>query len=159
MSSLSSIACSANVAASLVPTVSTISGNLMVQDRTDETITAGSGAGQADGCYTTVVSVVSGTPLVINLLALTDPFGAAITVAHLVAIKITNVSGTGVLTHGGGTNPVYASQSLTIGVGDFFAHSFNAAGVAVVVSSTQNLQVTTSTGTSSVRVTVLTRSA
>jgi hypothetical protein len=158
-SSLTAIAFNANLQASISPNVSTLSGSLFASDQTNLAITPGSAVGNADGVYTMNASIVSGTPLSINLSSLNDPFGNALTVAHLVAIKITNVSGTGTITHGGGTNPIYATQPLTISPGDFFAQSFNGAGLAVTSGSAQNLQLTASTGTVGVKITILTRSA
>jgi hypothetical protein len=158
-STLTAIALNANIQANISPNVATLSGNLFAADQSNVTVTAGSAVGSADGVYTSNVNIVSGTPLVINLEALLDPFGNTLTVGHVVGIKISNVSGTGSLSHGGGTNPVYAAQSLTVTPGDFFAQSFNGAGLTVTSGSLQNLQVTASTGTVGAKITILTRSA
>lgn len=160
---LSNVAMTANVQAGLVSSNPSLSGNLTLSDQTNVTPTVGSAAGSADGAYTISGSVVAGTPLVINLAALTDPYGNALTVGHVVGIKITNTSalGAGTLSHGGGTNPIYAAMpsALAIAPGDYFSQSFNAAGLVMTSGSLQNLQITASTGTVTYKVTIIVRSA
>lgn len=160
---LTSIQLNATVQTAVVPNVSTLTGNIIVKDTTNAVVSVGSAAGNADGSYTTTGSVVSGTPVVIDFTSLKDPYGNALTVGHIVALKITNAntSGSGVLEHGGGTNPIYAAvpSGLYLGFGDFFAQSFNGLGLTVTSGSLQNLTLTASTGTIAYKVTALVRSA
>ena len=125
-------------------------------------ITVGSAASQADGEYVADRSVTSGTPDVINLTTLTFLDGTAITAARVVAIIIVSRSTTSgqTLTHGGGTNPLYATNTQPIGPsGISLWYSPIDGGTTIVSGTNSNLQVTASTGTVSYSIRILTRSA
>jgi hypothetical protein len=110
------------------------------------------------GGYSAAGSVASGTPVVINLLSVNDPQGNALSVDKVIGIKVQVTSGTGTLTVGGGTDPVIAAQA-PIGLNDFYAASFTASPLPVVASTSQNLQLVSSSGTIGYVVTVLVRSS
>ena len=127
-------------------------------------VPSGSAAGSSDGISRTyAVSVVSGTPYVLDCTALVDIFGKALTVAHVVGIKIKNTSvlAAGTLTHGGGSNALYGTAPLPIeplGVFLWDASLHGGTG-APVAGGSKNLQLTASTGTVTAEITLLTRSA
>lgn len=145
--------------AGISPGIANVTGSQAVGDSTNIAPGVGTAAGKADGVYFASFSIVSGTPLVIDFTSIKDIYGNSITAAHIVSLKITNTGGGGTLSHGGGTNPIYSAQPLAIGNGDSFFHTFNAAGLAVVGSSAQNLDITASTGTVTCTVSALVRSA
>jgi hypothetical protein len=159
--SLSGIAVNCSLKATMSSALTTVSGNSMLADQTNIGITYANTAGSSDGVYTVQGTVVSGTPVVIDFNSLTDPFGIALTVVHISALKISNTSATGAgnLSFGGGTDPIFASFPLAITPTDFFCQSFNNTGLIVVASTAMNLTLTASTGTVSYQVTALVRSA
>ena len=137
-------------------------GGLSIADLSQPSIGVGTTAGNCDGIYSAYRNVTSGTPDVINLLALTDALGNAITVAHLVAVHIKNPVATtaGItLTAGGGTNPVFPAGRAFGPGGDDFWQDIQNGGIAITSGTNNNLQVVSSSGTvSGYTVTLYTRS-
>lgn len=148
---------SASFQTNVTSPVSTVKGTTSVLDQTVLNPSILSTAGGVDGCYTTTGSVTSGTPVTIDVTALVDPLGQAITAGHICGIKIANNSGANNLTHGGGSNPIYATQPLTIGPGDYFAQSLLGNSFATS-GSVKNLQLAASAATINYTVTIFTRS-
>ena len=135
---------------------------LQMNDSGQPQIGVGSSAGNASGIYTASRSVTAGTPDVVNLLSLTDPFGVAITAGHLIAVHIQSPSGTAAgvtLTMGGGTNPVFPAGRPIGPGGDDFWQDVQNGGVQITSGSAQNLQVTASSGTVTYTLTLFVRSA
>ena len=134
---------------------------LVVNDSNQSTAGTGSTAGNADGIVNEFsISIVSGTPFVLDCSALTY-LGVSVPAAHVVAIKIQNISGGGTLTHGGGSNPLYATAPLPIETGGTFLwEALEHGGTGCpVAGGTKNLQITASTGTVVCELTIITRSA
>jgi hypothetical protein len=152
---------SITLSASVSSPLAAVGSAVPLSDQTRTTFPTGSTAGSSDGSFTLAGSVTSGTPVSINLLALTDVFGNAITAGHVVSLKITNTSASGGnLSHGGGTNPIYAAFPVALSPGSTIGFSDASASLMPVVgSSTQNLQLTASTGTVTYTVSGLVRSA
>ena len=151
------------ITATLRSALPAVSGNAMLADTNNVALTIGSGVGAADGSFTTVGNVSSGTPVTIDFTSLHDPFGNAVTTGHVVGLKITNLNtnlSSGTLAHGGGSNPLYAAMpaALAIAPTDSFCQSFDGAGLPVTGGSAQNLQLSASAGTVTYQVTALLRS-
>jgi hypothetical protein len=152
------VSLSANVALS----GTNVSGSIAVSDLTRLGIPSGSTSGSADGAFALSGTVTAGTPVTIDLAALHDPLGNAITAGHLVAMKVSNTSATGAgnLTYGGGTDPAANTGSVPVSPGGTAAIADPAGTLLPIVSgTTQYLQLTASAGTVSYSVSGLTRSA
>lgn len=161
---LNSIVLTATAAATLIQSTDpSVSATESVGDSENPTTlsASGTGAGNVDGIYrNATLSIVSGTPVVIDLTNLHDINGNAITVANLVGFKINHKTGMGVLTYGGGANPVMAAQLPVEPGGKAVWDGIHNGGIGCpVASGTKNLQLTSSVGTITATITLFTRSA
>lgn len=126
-------------------------------------LTDGVGLGQANVVYRGVISVPNGAPVSLDLNGggLTQPNGAAANFVKLAAVIVFNDSTTAgeVLTVGGGTNAV-ANVSGTVGPGGIFVlYEPSLAALPVTAGTGDILKFTSASGTISVRVLLLGRSA
>lgn len=164
-STLKSITSQHALLASILNANPNLAGSQSINDTTQNQVPIGSAAGSADGLITGLVNVVSGTPLLIDLTNPTasgfDRFGVAAPAGHLVGIKITNQSTTptDIITLGGGTNAILATQSLTIGLGASFEWDDFVTGGLLISSTTKIIQLVAAAGTIPVSISLVTRSA
>jgi hypothetical protein len=89
----------------------TVSGN--VNHTPSETPTVGSSSGNVNKAYSVAGTVTSGSPVDIDLTAVTDPLGASLNFSQVHAILLENLSTTAGqdLTLGAGTNPLLAAST------------------------------------------------
>lgn len=132
-----------------------ISNNIGVNLQTALTLSAGSGAAQANSIYASpsTLTVSTGTPTVVDLASVTDPDGTSITWSDILAIAIVNLSTTAGqdITVGGGTNPVVSlfTGNLIIKSGGFaIIACAQATGYAFNSSTAHTLEFQVSAGTS-----------
>lgn len=161
MSILTNPALAFNLTANLAGGIANAPTRTAIADATAINLNVGTASGNVNLAYSGNVSVVSGTPLVIDLTALTNPDGGAVSFTNVLAVKLTN-NGTaaGTLTMGGGTNPVFgafpvAAQGGTNGTGVTGFYSPN--GITVAGGSSNNLQIVSSAGTVPGSLTILGR--
>lgn len=125
----------------------------------------GSGAGQVQIVFAETITVVSGTPLVIDLYAGSeDPLNNAFAAADMVAWLLENDSVTTGqnLVAGGGTHPVMGSDQVTVypnaGAGGPGCNGgCNPAGWPIVSGSSDKFTVTAATGTITGKLTIFAR--
>lgn len=123
-------------------------------------LASGSGAAQFAHCYITSASIVSGSPLVIDVTgSLVEPDGTTFVVTDIVAILVKNNGTTGqIITMGGGSNPVvsFVSANAIIPPGATMIF-FNpaASGYAVNASTAHTLQFANASGTAVVDIAIL----
>lgn len=130
---------------------------IAVSDSTQ--ITVNPGASAFDGGFTITGTVTNGAPVTIDLSSSTM-LGTAFSIDRIIAIKITNTGTAGVISHGGGSSPIYATQPLGIGPNnDFFAHSLVSNPLSVNGVYGHNLLLSVDTGSTTYVVTLETRSA
>lgn len=142
-------------------------GGNSIQDANVINFPLGNAVGQADGAFAGNVSVTNGTPLVIDL---TNPAGtsglavvgvaAVASSSHLMSLNIQNNSTTiiQIFTVGGGSNPIIAAMTWTIGPGGIIALG-DKTGLAIA-SGTKNLELQVASGTGvSIGISGSTRSA
>lgn len=122
--------CAVNDATTIIPVVGTSTNNVNL-------------------CYSATRTVTSGSPDVLDLTALTDPLGNALNFAVVRTVKITNNGSTGqTITVGGGTNPLFASESEPIqALGGVHLTDHPDGGLAVS-GTVKNLQISVAAGTS-----------
>ena len=121
----------------------------------------GSTSGNVDGVYAQDRTVTAGSPDKINLMAITDPTGATLAVARLVAIQIvnnSNISGQ-TITLGGSVTPYIGSPQQPIGPqgGSLLYSPLD--GISPVSSAAGNLFVTASSSVVPYSIRLYTRSA
>lgn len=126
-------------------------------------IGVGSTAGNVNVCFSEAFTVTSGTPITVNLLTGTDPFGTALGMVHVSHILVENASTTTGqdFTVGGGTHPVLGTDLYLCQANGGVVCVVNPnPGYSVVTSSSDTLQISVAAGTSVAgRITVLGRTA
>nr|WP_294515918.1 hypothetical protein [uncultured Rhodopila sp.] len=128
-------------------TAPAISGATISQSITP-TLAAGSSSGQVQLGTIINISVVNGTPYTLNLISGTDVLGNALGLATFVGFQLTiTSSGGGVLVVGGGTHPVMGTDQITTQTGGTIQTVQPGTGWAVVSSTSDTLQITSSSGT------------
>ena len=151
------------LAAGLTSNDPAVPGIDLISDIDTVSLTNGSSAGQVDGLYRTYAqTIVNGTPFVLNCNSLSYQ-GQPITAGHLVAFKIKNVSpfGSGTITPGGGTTPVFSAWPIPIEPQGMITvdNATNGGSSLTITNSTCNIQFTSSISAVAVAFTLEFRSA
>lgn len=120
-----------------------------VDHKSDQTMTVGSGAGEANKNYSSEFTVSSGTPLDLDVTALVDKVGTAIVFTEVQTIFITNGSTTTGqdMTIGAGTNPLFAADPNPIKSKGGVKLIHNPNPGITVSGSVKTLRITVAAGT------------
>lgn len=125
-------------------------------------LTAGVAAGNVNCGIAKSFSVVSGTPLVINVASGLDPQGNAAAMARVISVTVENDSTTTgqTLTVGGGTDPVMGTSQMDVqanpnGAGGGFTVANTDGGWVYNVSTANSITIVAATGTIAGKITIL----
>jgi hypothetical protein len=122
-------------------------------------LAVGSGAGQANKCYSAAFSVTSGAPLLLDLTALTDPLGGALNFTNVSEILITNDSTTAGqdFTIGAGTNGLFTAAPNVVRANGGQWHLTDVNPGITVDGTHKIFQIANASGTASGKITILGR--
>lgn len=120
-----------------------------IQQNLTFTPATGNGVGGWDRCYSTLITVTHGTPLVINLTSGLDPLGNALVILHLMAVELSNGSTTSGqdFSMGGGTNPVNSDVRSVPANGGWDLWQLGSIGLVIVPSTNDQITITVAAGT------------
>ena len=106
----------------------------------------GTTAGSVNAVIAQGGTVVTGTPVTINVATGLDPMGNAAAMVHVTEVAVVNNSATlgQIIVVGAGTHAVMGSDQFTIDAGDFGVICRDASGYPVTGSSADTLTLTTS---------------
>lgn len=139
----------AAILGTLTSSTATATNVATINDATSAAPSVGTSAGSFNLAYTASGTVATGTPVVLDTTALTDPLGASINFGHVNIIKLTNNSTTTGqdLTMGGGSNPLFGSISpVARANGGFLEIADPNPGIATS-GSVKNIQISAAAGT------------
>jgi hypothetical protein len=150
---------STTVNASIVSQFAIGSATANLNVSASESFGSGTTTTNADIKYIRQHSITNGVALSLDLSgSLTQPDGSSAVFVEVVAILVKHVSGTGVLTIGGGSNPLTGVTGTAGPNGGFFALA-NDTGIAVTAGTGDLLQVTSSSGTIVADIVIIGRTA